>query len=217
VGLVELQFLPYDWVGYGYNERVFSFDPDGIAMLGIGCADDLLPVFANAVFEGFDADFVAVEDLVEDASHFSNFASDGAIVLGNPAQIGYQVFGSSGELVGLFRHSPGLDRGRGEIVEWIAVIGKPSQVELIRPKSAGLIGAARKRRDTSPGASDGSSISSRRRTSLGSPQVACRRAFDFKGKFIFLGIVVAVVIASCISGFETQPSVKLNCFKRYLF
>jgi hypothetical protein len=32
-----------------------------------------------------------------------------------------------------------------------------------------------------------------------------------------LGIVVAVVIASCISGFETQPSVKLNCFKRYLF
>lgn len=95
MGLVELQLLPYDRVGYGNNERVFPFDPDGIAVLSIGRADDLLPVLANAVFEGFDADFVAVEDLVEDASHVSNFASDGAIVLGNPTQIGYQVFGSS--------------------------------------------------------------------------------------------------------------------------
>jgi len=48
-------------------------------------------------------------------------------------------------------------------------------------------------------------------------RLTVRRAIDFKGEFIFLGIVVAVVIASCISGFETQPSVKLNCFKRYLF
>ena len=132
VGLVELQFLPYDWVGYGYNERVFSFDPDGIAVLGVGGADYLLPVFTNAIFERFDADFVAVEDPVEDASHVLDFASDWAIVLGNPTQIGYQVFGLSGELVGLFRHSPGLDRGRGEIVEWIAMIGKASQVDFLK-------------------------------------------------------------------------------------
>ena len=91
-------------------------------MLGILGADDSDPVLSDAVFEGIDADFIAVEDPVEDTSHIPDLTPDGAIVLGDPTQIGDQVFGLARELVRLFRHWLGLDRWRGGIVEWIAMI-----------------------------------------------------------------------------------------------
>lgn len=116
--LVELELLSYHRIGYGYDEGAAVVDAVGGAVLGVGRAYDLGPVFDDFVLEGILADLVLLEHAVEHGSHGTlGLRSFPWVVLGDAAKIGDEPLDAFAEFVRLIGHLKGRrvkDVGGGE-------------------------------------------------------------------------------------------------------
>jgi hypothetical protein len=75
-----------------------------MAMVGVGWADNLYPLFSYAIFEGFEPDLVFTEDLVKHGVHIHGVPHNGAEVFGKAPQVGYEIFRLAGKLILLVCH-----------------------------------------------------------------------------------------------------------------
>ena len=75
-----------------------------MAVVGVSRADDLYPLFPNPIFERFHAYLVFAENLLENYIHVHGIPHDGAEVLWDASQVGYEILRLAGKLVRLVCH-----------------------------------------------------------------------------------------------------------------